>query len=89
MDSGMVTVINQTSFVYNQYTGNRYDGSGSIVSNLNFIEGYPREEKLQNVGWNSQVSVSGSLPNGLIFNSSSDVLSYDGSTLSPGRFNLQ
>ena len=51
-----------------------------IVSNLNFIEGYPREEKLQNVGWNSQVSVSGSLPNGLTFNSTTDVLSYDGST---------
>ena len=77
------------SFVYNQYTGQRYDGSGSIVSNLNFIEGYPREEKLQNVGWNSQVSVSGSLPNGLTFNSTTDVLSYDGSQLSPGQFTLQ
>ncbi|MGY8670817.1 MAG: RCC1 domain-containing protein, partial [Candidatus Poseidoniales archaeon] len=77
------------SFVYNQYTGQRYDGSGNVVSNLNYLEGYPREEKLQNIGWNSNSSVSGVLPNGLSYNSSSEILSYDGSTLTPGNFNIQ
>ena len=91
MDSGMdiqAQGLALSSFIYDQYTGNRYDGTGDVVLDLNFIEEYPREEKLLNIGWNSSVSVSGSLPNGLIFNSSSDVLSYDGSMLPPGRFNL-
>ena len=44
-------------FIYNPYTGTRYDGTGEVLTDLSFIEGYAREEKLQNVGWNSQVCI--------------------------------
>ena len=54
---------------------------------LNFIEEYPRREVTQH--WMEFFGIRfRCLPNGLIFNSSSDVLSYDGSMLPPGRFNL-
>ena len=65
-----------------------YSGSQPLQTNINFVEGYPQDKMLQIRGWNSNVSFTGSLPQGLTFNSTSNVLSYDGSIIAPGTFNL-
>jgi len=64
-------------------------GTETLQNSVNFVEGYTQQKSLQFRGWNANVLFSGTLPSGLTFNSTSNVMSYDGSTFAPGSFNLQ
>jgi alpha-tubulin suppressor-like RCC1 family protein len=75
-----------TTFVY---PSTEYSGSEPLNNNIDFVEGFAQQKTLQFSGWNADVSLTGSLPSGLTFNSTSNVLSYDGSNFAAGSFNLQ
>ena len=71
------------------HPSNQYSGSDSLQRTVNFVSGFSQDKVLKSVGWNAEVTLVGSLPQGLMFNSSNKVLSYDGSVLSSGTFTLQ
>jgi alpha-tubulin suppressor-like RCC1 family protein len=85
-DATQTTRYQPSTFIY---PTEEYDGSVKLTTHLNFVEGNQINNTIIDVGWNSNFSISGTLPNSITFNSSTRILSYDGTPLTPGTFNLQ
>jgi alpha-tubulin suppressor-like RCC1 family protein len=66
----------------------QFGGSESPSHSINFVEGMPMQKSLNLLGWNQDVTISSTLPSGLTFNSTSQILYYDGTNFSQGSITL-
>lgn len=71
------------------YPPDKYSGTDTLGREVTFVSGFAQDKILQTAGWNTNVTLIGALPQGMTFNTSSLILSYDGTVLSSSTFMLQ